>query len=81
MPDQIPGLPQLELERLARNIFGLPVDRLRHYHQLTGDQQHQVSWIWNAVSPDRYIYAVKSDGLLVMRRERIPDPFPGNLQE
>ena len=50
--------------------FGLPEDRIKLFDELTGDQKVMVFWLFNAIKPDDYVYAIKRNGGLVSRREK-----------
>jgi hypothetical protein len=57
----------------ATKFFGLPTEQIKFYDELTSEQKAKVTWIFNALKPDDYIYAVKRDGTLVSKREkRVP---------
>jgi hypothetical protein len=59
--------------RYAAKFFGLPVEQVKFYSELTPEQKIKVAWIFNALKPDDYIYAIKRDGTLVSKREkRVP---------
>lgn len=52
--------------------FGLPEAQIRFFDELTPAQVDEVRQQFSAglVNVDRYVYAVKRDGTLVLRRER-----------
>ncbi len=54
----------------ARQCFGLPVEQVRFFDELTEVQQDEVYWHFGRQNPGNYIYAVKRDGGLVEQRER-----------
>ena len=57
----------------ATKLFGLPEGQIKFYNELTQAQKDRVPWIFNALKPDDYIYAIKRNGNLVSKREkRIP---------
>jgi hypothetical protein len=57
-------------ERFARE-FGLPVEQMRFFAELTEAQQARVNDHFSLYRADEYIYAVKRDGGLVWRREAL----------
>lgn len=54
----------------ARGCFGLPVEQVKTFDELTELQQDEVYWRFGRQNPDNFIYAVKRDGDLVSQRER-----------
>lgn len=55
----------------AAAIFGLPVEQIRFYGELTELQSRWVTWTYNTIAPDDYVYAVAVSHNMVPRRERI----------
>lgn len=63
--------PDRVKERYARQ-FGLPVEQIKFFGELTLDQVEEVRYYFTAglIDVDKWIYAVKRDGHLVSNRER-----------
>lgn len=60
-----------ERERYQQ-LFGLPAEQIRFFHELTDEQVQEVRYYFTAglVDVDNWMYAVKCDGHLVSSRER-----------
>lgn len=56
----------------ADKCFGLPVDQIKNYDELTPEQLEQVYYHFgrHQQANQGYIYAIKKDGNLVVMRER-----------
>lgn len=54
----------------AHQCFGLPVEQIKTFDELTEDQQQSVYWHFCRQNPGNFIYAVKRSGDLVEHRER-----------
>lgn len=51
-------------------LFGLPVEQIRYFEDLSLQQQDEVAYHFSAVDASKYIYAVKRDGHLVSIRHK-----------
>jgi len=60
----------IERRRYAR-AFGLPVDQIRLFDELTEQQDEVVAKMWSRYQADQYVYAARRDGGLVPRRYKI----------
>lgn len=60
-----------ERERYQQ-LFGLPAEQIRFFHELTDEQVQEVRYYFTAglVDVDNWMYAVRRDGHLVSSRER-----------
>jgi hypothetical protein len=67
------------IKRLASRQFGLPVDQMRYYNELTEREQAEAQKYWGKIPPyERFVYAAKRAGGLVWRRfsiERLGKPW------
>jgi len=54
----------------ADKCFGLPVEQVKYFEELTEDQQAAARTRFGRLGVERYVYAVKRDGSLVANRER-----------
>jgi hypothetical protein len=48
--------------------FGLPVEQVKFYNELTTEQRERVAYRFGGYRPDNHVYAVKRDGGLVSQR-------------
>jgi len=51
-------------------LFGLPVEQIRHFDDLSPQQQDEVAYHFSTIDASKYIYAVKRDGHLVSIRHK-----------
>lgn len=58
------------MKQIYARDFGLSVDQLRFFGELTEAQQAEVERLFNLINPGDYIYAVKRDGGLVWERKK-----------
>jgi len=49
-------------------LFGLPVEQIRHFDDLTTEQKSEVAHYFSSIGVVKYVYAVKKDGHLVWSR-------------
>lgn len=49
-------------------LFGLPVEQIRHFDDLTTEQKFEVTYYFSSTGAARYVYAVKRDDHLVWSR-------------
>ena len=63
-------MDQQKRERFAR-LFGLPVDQIRLFDELTEEQVDEVQQVYSLYNADAYVFAVKQDGGLVWNRYKI----------
>lgn len=54
----------------ADKCFGLSVEQIRFFAELTTEQMAQVYYHFGNLNPNNFVYAVKRDGHLVEMRER-----------
>ena len=59
-------------ERYAQ-MFGLPVEQIRLFNELTPTQKNSVNWLFSLANTNQYVYAVKKDGSLVSKREKLKE--------
>lgn len=55
----------------ATRLFGLPVEQVKFFDELTADQKGQVAYHFGLPGADHFVYAIKRDGDLVSSRERL----------
>lgn len=67
-------LVRSEKEIFAR-AFGLPVGQMRYFGELTAAQQSRVNDLFSLYRASEYIYAIKRDGGLVWRREKLAEAW------
>ena len=63
------SVPKNQAGNYARE-FGLPKDSMRRFVDLTEAQQDRVNYYFGLINADNYIYAVRSDGGIVSKREK-----------
>jgi len=63
-------MDQIERRRYAR-VFGLPVEQIRLFGELSEQQDEGVAKMWGRYKADQYVYAARRDGGLVPRRYQI----------
>lgn len=62
-------MPKRNVKDYYARQFGLPVDQVRFFDELTDDQVSEVFWNFSPVDPEKYVYALKSTGKLVSSRQ------------
>ena len=67
-------MPDPDKNRYATKFFGLPVEQVKFFDELTPEQKKLVIWHFNFSRNDpdnaNYVYAIKRDGNLVSKRYR-----------
>lgn len=63
------SMPENQAKNYARE-FGLPKTSMRRLADLTEAQRDRVNYYFGLINADNYIYAVKSDGGIVSKREK-----------
>ena len=61
-------MPDMRKKPYADRCFGLPVEQVKFYDELTADQTAQVVYHFGRLYADSFVYAVKRDGNLVSMR-------------
>jgi hypothetical protein len=55
----------------ANKCFGLPVEQIKTFDELTPEQQERVYYFFGKANAGAFIYCVKQTGELIHSRERI----------
>jgi hypothetical protein len=63
------AMPQSHAQYYAR-LFGLPAAQMKKFCDLTGAQKERVNYYFGLINANNYIYAIKSSGGIVSKREK-----------
>ena len=55
----------------ANKCFGLPVEQVKLFDELTSEQQERVFWFFGKANAEQFVYCVKKTGELINNHERI----------
>lgn len=58
------------VKRYYARLFGLPVDRIKFFDQLTIDQKNRVTYLFSSIGANKFVYAIKADGEMVWSRHK-----------
>lgn len=64
------GIDTDQKQLYADKCFGLPIEQIKFFPELTTEQMAQVYFYFGNAGPNNFVYAVKRDGNLVTKRER-----------